>query len=234
MRVHLVSFHCVSLGAMNYFGASCYLATFVLFTLGPSTARTERPPATLVFSPRRVSEGQRVKGLCSVTNTQPPFTFRWEKNGYTLREDASLKINQLEDMSVITIDSSSTNHAGNYTCVVENSSGYDRVSSYLPILVPPRWIVKPQEAITISQGSSVNIDCLVESYPTPKITWTKGGDQHRLLDHLPNGTLVLKATGRSASGIYTCTASNELGQEITGSSAVKVLGELQLPLDPGT
>ena len=213
---------------MDHFKSTIYLVSLVLLTFFISNGLAERPQATLVFNPRRVSEGQRVKGLCSVTNTQPPFTFRWEKNGYTLREDATLKISQLDDMSVITIDSSSTNHAGNYTCIVENSSGFDRVTSYLPILVPPRWIVKPQEAITVSQGSTVNIDCLVESYPTPKITWTKEGDQYRLLDHLPNGTLVLRSAGKMASGIYTCTASNELGQEITGSSSLKVLGKSTL------
>ena len=208
---------------MKYLNHHSSLYPFIFLVFNLVIVLSERPQATLVFNPRRVSEGQRVKGLCSVTNTQPPFSFRWEKNGASLHEDSSLKINQLDDMSVITIDSSTADHAGNYTCIVENGSGFDRVTSFLPILIPPRWIVKPSEMITVSQGANVKMDCLVESYPHARITWTKGGDQMRLLDHLPNGTLELRNVDKSVAGTYICTASNELGQEIAGSSTIKVL-----------
>ena len=39
-------------------------------------------------------------------------------------------------------------------------------------IVPPRWIIEPNDGFVILQGS-VSIDCLTTGTPEPEVTWQK-------------------------------------------------------------
>lgn len=53
-----------------------------------------------------------------------PIQFTWYLNGIPLTQDANIKIGSFgKKMSVLTIDSLSEEHAGNYTCVAHNRAG---------------------------------------------------------------------------------------------------------------
>lgn len=76
--------------------------------------------------------GKRVSVICSVIDGDPPFTFKWLKDG--------MQLNEGDDVSVRTLDEFNSNLAfgklgpqnnGNYTCVVSNAAGVAQQSDML-------------------------------------------------------------------------------------------------------
>lgn len=91
----------------------------------------------------------------------------------------------------------------------------------------PPEMVTSRSWIHTAPGHRVQIDCRVSADPQATVTWLKGevsihldnrvvtmgdGDKH---------TLLIRNVQRSDFGIYTCRASNELGQ---GELAIQLSG----------
>lgn len=94
-------------------------------------------------------------------------------------------------------------------------------------LVPPSWRLEPR-SLQVMEGSSVNIDCMAQGFPTPQITWKRliwsGNDemsltsqQYQLIRSGPhyqvyeNGTLRISKALMADKGGYLCQASNSIG-----------------------
>lgn len=79
----------------------------------------------------------------------------------------------------------------------------------------PSFKKTPLESETYAaEGGNVTIKCNPEAAPRPKFVWKKDGNvigaggHRRIYD---NGNLFISPVSRDDEGIYTCTASNELG-----------------------
>lgn len=84
-----------------------------------------KPTVSLFISPTNVQAGSKVKMVCTVSSGTPPFKFVWTKDHFPLQSDDQVKISDLEDTSLVTIDSSGARHNGNYSCFVSNIHGSD-------------------------------------------------------------------------------------------------------------
>lgn len=71
---------------------------------------------------------------CAVVDGDPPFTFKWIKDGNTLQNNKEYFIADVgEYISTLTIPKLGAQSNGNYTCRVENAFGSDEKSDALLI-----------------------------------------------------------------------------------------------------
>ncbi|XP_035205555.1 Down syndrome cell adhesion molecule-like protein Dscam2 [Stegodyphus dumicola] len=76
--------------------------------------------------------GKRVSVTCSVIDGDPPFTFRWLKDGTPLSESDRLALRRLDEFnSNLAFTKLSPEDNGNYTCHVTNGAGEAQQSDLL-------------------------------------------------------------------------------------------------------
>lgn len=82
---------------------------------------------------------------------------------------------------------------GVYMCVAENQAGKDSFNTTVKVHVPAS-ILDSERYATAVQGSSVLLDCVVDGWPQPTITWQKdfltlpNNEKYQLL---ANGSLLV-------------------------------------------
>ncbi|XP_022241420.1 Down syndrome cell adhesion molecule-like protein 1 homolog [Limulus polyphemus] len=188
------------------------------------TIKVTTPPKIIPFDfPNRVREGTGVVITCGVNDGDPPFLIKLSKDGRSLSPESGVTLQVHERFVLLAMSSVKAHHTGNYTCTISNSGGSSSHSSYLNIDVPPHWVVEPSNCSVI-QGRSVNIDCVVQGYPPPRITWMKASDgatknfvplynsQHYVI--FDNGTLIIRNVAKENEGFYLCQASNNVGPDL--------------------
>ena len=76
--------------------------------------------------------------------------------------------------------------------------------------------VNLQNVYYVGREKSVSLDCKVEGYPPPSITWTQCAPQENVCDQS-----MLNISKVSRDEIYTCTAKNSLGNDTKNTSLGK-------------
>lgn len=73
--------------------------------------------------------------ICAITHGDIPIEITWSHNGKILPEvgdsDSGLTLVNTKKSSVLSIDSISGEHAGNYTCTGTNRAGTDSLTTEL-------------------------------------------------------------------------------------------------------
>lgn len=105
---------------------------------------------------------------------------------------------------------------GMYQCRATNTLKTRYSSAQLRVLAfPPSFKKHPLESETYAaELGNVSIKCNPEAAPRPRFIWKKDGNEiasggHRRI--FKNGNLFISPVSRDDEGVYTCTASNELG-----------------------
>lgn len=105
---------------------------------------------------------------------------------------------------------------GMYQCRATNTLKTRYSSAQLRVLAfPPSFKKHPLESETYAaELGNVTIKCNPEAAPKPRFIWKKDGNEigsggHRRI--FKNGNLFISPVSRDDEGVYTCTASNELG-----------------------
>ena len=75
---------------------------------------------------------------------------------------------------------------------------------------PPSITYFPQSRYTVNETNNVTMICRANGVPTPKIIWKKLGNSKELA--YGEQFLIVDTSG-SDDGTYTCTATNDLGQD---------------------
>ena len=82
------------------------------------------------------------------------------------------------------------------------------------ILDPPN--ITLQNKNYVRREENVSLDCDVDGYPIPTITWTPCNAQENVCDQS-----MLKISKVQNDGVYTCTAKNRLGNDSANTSLGK-------------
>ncbi|GAB6021006.1 Down syndrome cell adhesion molecule-like protein 1 [Chamberlinius hualienensis] len=186
------------------------------------------------FKEEQLVEGLMARVSCIVSRGDLPLDFYWEKSGVVI-EPGSLKMQIRsfdEHSSILSIPSVSVQHNGVYTCVVKNDVGMARHSARLVVKVPPRWIQLPSD-VTVIRDAEVLLNCLVDGFPKPEITW-----KHIIDVNFPsrssvletnsniqlnlNGSLLIKKVTEETEGFYFCHATNGIGKGLSAKLIVKI------------
>nr|XP_021547233.1 hemicentin-2 [Neomonachus schauinslandi] len=171
------------------------------------------PPPQLVPAPNiTVSPGETAVLSCQVLS-DVPYNLTWIRDWRVLSAStgrvAQLANLSLEVSDIIPID------GGRYQCMASNANGVTRASIWLLVREAPQVSIHTRSQ-HFSQGMEVNISCSASGYPTPHISWSRGG--HALQEdsriHVDaQGTLIIQGVAPEDAGNYSCQAVNEVGTD---------------------
>ncbi|XP_037072821.1 lachesin-like [Pollicipes pollicipes] len=177
------------------------------------------PPVISDNSTRSViaSEKERVVLSCYATGFPPP-EITWRRDNNALLPTGS----SIYRGNVLIIHNIKKEDRGMYYCVATNgvSKGSKR-NVAVEVEFPP-VINVPRPKVHQALQYDMDLECLVEAYPAPRITWLKddivlNNNQHNKMsdftttDQTTDSTLRVLSVERKQYGSYTCRASNRLG-----------------------
>ncbi|XP_067133265.1 interference hedgehog-like isoform X2 [Centruroides vittatus] len=122
------------------------------------------------------------------------------------------------------------NNSGSYRCDVINPFlNEKRMGQHQTILSvieekenkPSSFLIYPINQTNVIMGSNVTLECVVQGFPIPNITWEKQNGYLPRGRHLQvGGNLVLLNVVQEDEGTYICHAFNGIGERISASTNI--------------
>ncbi|XP_076004697.1 B-cell receptor CD22-like isoform X2 [Genypterus blacodes] len=181
------------------------------------------PPTRLKLTMvTEVTEVQLITVVCTVESF-PPSTLTlihsYNLHRVTVARSSDFPPNELHH----TFNATSA-EAGVYTCDAINSEG-SSTSTKQELVVkyrPKNVKVKAQPGLNVKENQTLRLECSSESNPSKtSVTWTKtsGGKDETVWR---GNTFAISSVSLSDGGLYSCTATNDLGSEKSQQEEVKV------------
>ncbi|XP_073439014.1 hemicentin-1 [Dendrobates tinctorius] len=156
-----------------------------------------------------VKVGDSVILPCEVKSVPPPF-ITWAKETQLI-SPFSQRHNILPSGSMKIFETRVTD-TGMYTCVATNIAGNVTQIVKLNVYVPPK-IQRGPKVIRANVHQSFEISCSSNGIPLPTTSWFKDGRILELDARLKDTTFRVDSAELSDAGLYTCIASNIIGQD---------------------
>lgn len=123
--------------------------------------------------------------------------------------------------SVAVVSDIGLEHLGEFSCIASNDLGMDVARWNITpsqTYVAPSGVSTSNANQTVGCSEAITVMCRAWGYPPPDITWSLNGtniDPGNQMDTLglnyTDSRLVINQFNRANSGIYVCTASNDVG-----------------------
>ncbi len=160
------------------------------------------------------SRGDNATLICSALGG-PNLFFRWQANSSYLDG---------ENSSTLLLSNVDASDGGEYTCVVFGSGS--NVSESVSVLISPYFLVEPQDIIG-SNGSSVELLCAAEAFPSPSYQWVKQDESIReSLTMSSSGNLIFNPLLFGDEGRYFCNVSSH--ESFLQSDVVTAFGKVYI------
>ncbi|XP_023287722.1 hemicentin-1 [Orussus abietinus] len=180
--------------------------------------------APISFGEDLVNWGEQASAVCSVLKGDFPIDIRWSLNGEEISQESHPDVSVTrtgKKTSLLSIDSVTAHHAGEYTCVVGNLAGTTSRSATLSVNVAPQIapITFGEELVNWGEQASAICSVLKGDFPID-IRWSLNGEEISQESH-PDVSVT--RTGKKTSllsidsvtarhaGEYTCVAGNLAG-----------------------
>ncbi|KAI4460603.1 basigin related [Holotrichia oblita] len=181
------------------------------------------PPQILPFDfgENPINEGDLASVQCVVTKGAVPIKIGWQFRGELVHNSNGISLMQINPkISSLSIDSVNADHAGNYTCIAENSAGKVSHTAELNVIVVPQ--ISPFNfKESVDSGETVSVQCTVSKGDLPlNITWQLNNrtiekdDGITVMTMKRFSTLNIDSVQDVHTGEYTCTAQNLAGQAV--------------------
>ena len=194
-----------------------YITVYVKFST--SFLHTVAPIVVVSPSTQTTNNGSTVSIEC-LAEGGPDNMFQWIAGGDTLTTGNDVSISDGSQLSVLSINVNAAEDGGEYRCVVSNAAGND--SDNATLNVRPVIIVQPIETLLTSNGSSEQLMCIADAFPSPEYRWEKIIDDSIVVVSDTN-TLYFSPVMFGDEGAYQCVAMS-LGVEVNSTSST-VFGE---------
>ncbi|XP_022810214.1 deleted in malignant brain tumors 1 protein-like, partial [Stylophora pistillata] len=159
--------------------------------------------------PSTIVEGSTVTLLCNATgNPSPNITWIWQNIGLVLGRNGNLTITE--------VDRSQT---GTYLCRAWNGIGSNSTKRCSLDVFFETHVQALQCPSSVTEGSSVNLQCTATGNPLPNITWI-WKDTGDVLGGYEQ--LILVDVQRNQAGSYQCFAWNGIGNSSTNTCHLDV------------
>nr|XP_024214777.1 protein amalgam-like isoform X2 [Halyomorpha halys] len=172
---------------------------------------------------KTLKKGSPLTLMCEATGEpKPKISWTHKKKHSHVEESFSEE--------TITIDKVSRKHSGDYTCIVNNGKGTDKLTTSITVEYEPEIEIS-SDIVHSGEGYESELTCVVHAHPGAKVTWFKNDQPLKESHHisqLKNGnshSLRIAATKKSDFGNYKCVANNSIG---TTSKVIALSG-----LEPG-
>jgi len=147
---------------------------------------------------------------------RPDITWRRDDNSLLPDGNAIYRGNRLE------IEVVKKEDRGTYYCVADNGVGRGSKRNVAVEVEFQPVIAVPRPKVYQAMQYDMDLECLVEAYPPPSITWLKDGivlnnNQHHKMsmfatsDQTTDSNLRTLSIEKKQYGFYTCRAANRLG-----------------------
>lgn len=192
--------------------------------------KKEKPVFLSTLSPAGATVGEMFVFSVKVSGFPKP-TVQWYHNGQKITTSSSYAFIHEEEVCSLVINKVQKELEGEYSCTVRNRFGQSTCSSYLFVHLtgpqkeektvgkPPKF-VKALESVHISEGRECFFRYTLTGDPLPQVQWFKGSihidlSRFYILVHNPDGSgfLNIKDVRQEHSGVYTCKASNQYGED---------------------
>ncbi|XP_059609268.1 obscurin isoform X2 [Phlebotomus argentipes] len=177
-------------------------------------------------------------------------SFSWKRNGQAFDPEERFKVllGDDEDSLALVFQHVKPEDAGIYTCVAQTSTGNISCSAELTVQgavqqlmrepEKPQLIIEHREPVA-SIGGSAMLELQCKGYPKPEILWKHdgkvvepSGKYKFLYEDSESMSLVVKNVTTEDAGVYTITASNELGVDMAEMNlVVKTPPRIKKPKD---
>lgn len=119
------------------------------------------------MSDKAVNWGESVSAVCTIVSGDAPLELSWALNGVTITDDnPHISVTTTKRNSLISIDSASPSHAGEYTCVASNAAGSTSYSAELTVN-GRQYFVPYLITNSVLDYSFFSTSYPVQSYPAP-------------------------------------------------------------------
>lgn len=179
---------------------------------------------------------------------KPEFT--WKRNGAAFDPEERFKVllGDDEDSLALVFQHVKPEDAGIYTCVAQTSTGNISCSAELTVQgaveymyrepEKPSLVVEAREPVA-SIGGSAMLELHCKGYPKPEILWKHDdkvieatGRYKFLYEDSESMSLIIKNVTAEDAGLYTITATNEMGVEAAEMNlVVKTPPKIKKPSD---
>lgn len=112
-----------------------FISIFIYLFVIISEYKTVSPRiAPFEMSDKAVNWGESVSAVCTIVSGDAPLEISWALNGVVITDDnPHISVTTTKRNSLISIDSASPSHAGEYTCVASNGAGSTSYSAELTV-----------------------------------------------------------------------------------------------------
>ncbi|XP_066996546.2 titin homolog isoform X2 [Anabrus simplex] len=207
---------------------------------------TDSPPQfTMRLRDRRVQMTYPVRLTCQVAGRPTPELV-WSKDGQELKQDERHTFWNEEHFHTLELSHTTLEDSGCYSATARNAHGSVSCRCHLVVdkgiraYVAPEFIFELEPEYSVKEGGNLRLSAQVEAYPTVGVMWHRDGVRLRpsrrtimTLNH--DGTVELALAGVTArdAGVYSCTATNEVGRcETSGRVSVLVTTPPPVPKPP--
>jgi len=181
--------------------------------------KVSQPPVIADNSTRSVvvQENESAELICSASGSPTP-SVSWRRQNNAILPTGGIQYRG----NVLKIHSVKKEDRGTYYCVADNGIGKPAQRNVaVEVEFPPT--VEGGGNIGQAMGYSVELNCQVEAFPRPTITWVHEGIQlstnqiyavdngYITADDFTETSVRIKKMGRRQLGNYTCRAQNKLG-----------------------
>ncbi|XP_044588390.1 uncharacterized protein LOC123267682 isoform X4 [Cotesia glomerata] len=193
------------------------------------------PPKFIVpLNDSTIEEGNRFIFQCKLEHGKPKPEIIWYKDGVSILNNPDYLTSYDEETGqcILTIEETFAEDSARFMCKAFNTAGFAETGATLKIketapeqqLSPPTFIKELLGSVA-KKGSPHFLSCRVTGNPLPTVQWFK--DNTNIEDSSPdyaitynNGEALLKFIEvlPDDSGVYTCKATNKLGQASTSAN----------------
>ncbi|GAB1602266.1 basement membrane-specific heparan sulfate proteoglycan core protein-like isoform X6, partial [Argonauta hians] len=167
------------------------------------------------------SVGETVRLVCYAEQDGNIINLRWSK------QDGVLPPGSSQRNGVLVIPNAKSTDSGVYICTGNTASGRSGSNEVVVTIsgtnnVRPTARIEPDRMITIPQGTTGTLRCIVTGSPLPTVVWTKSRGQLSDNHQVSGNTLRITETMVEDRGIYVCQARN-----VAGSAQASVIVEVE-------
>ncbi|VDM22320.1 unnamed protein product [Wuchereria bancrofti] len=165
-----------------------------------------------------VDEGDNVELPCNIHSIAEDTVVIWKRGELVLftdeevfHEDQRFQLHRKDNNFTLVIERVEPYDGAKYIC--EITSPEMSITHVLEVNVRPMVSISPDaNPLLMSVGENVVIKCSVSGNPPPKVTWTRqDGQKMPTRATSKDGQLRITRVTMDDSGIYECTASNNVG-----------------------
>ncbi|XP_029434740.1 basement membrane-specific heparan sulfate proteoglycan core protein isoform X5 [Rhinatrema bivittatum] len=204
-------------------GAGTHEGSITISVTSSASPSDVAPPVRIESSSNSVTEGQAIELNCVVAGQSRP-TVTWYRRRDALSPNHQVSGSRLRILQATSADS------GDYVCRVSDGAGTYEGSITISVTgsaLPSPLVRIEASSHSITEGQTVELNCVVSGHPRPTVTWHRTGGTLSSNHQVSGSRLRILRFSPEDSGEYVCRAG-------TGSGTHEASIVISITTNPGS